>query len=207
MKRENMARGKLFAFEGLDGSGKSTQVQLLAEELSRRGHDVVMTREPTDGLYGQKIRQILGNRHLVTPEEELQLFMDDRRDHVQSLILPSLDAGKIVLTDRYFLSTAAYQGAQGHDPEKIMRQNEMFAPIPETIFYLDVPVADGVHRIKHGRGEIPNDFEQEQGLRQVQKVFAAIKRPYVTIIDGTAEQQAVHQQILAIVLSLIGKEG
>lgn len=115
-------KGLLIAFEGIDGTGKTTQIELLAEILRQRGLSVVATREPTDGQYGRKIRELYKNRKSVTPEEELALFLDDRREHVAQVIAPALASGKVVLTDRYYYSTAAYQGAAGHDPQKSLPQ-------------------------------------------------------------------------------------
>jgi dTMP kinase len=191
--------GRLFAFEGLDGSGKSTQLALLAEVLENEGFKVVATREPTDGPYGRRIRQLLTNRGQCSVEEELELFMADRREHVDSLILPSLSEGEIVLTDRYYLSTAAYQGALGHDPEAIMKANEAFAPQPDLCFFLNVPVHTGLVRITVGRGERPNDFEKEGNLLQVQKVFAGLKRPFIRQINGARSVAEVHAEILSLV--------
>jgi len=119
--------GLLIAFEGIDGTGKTTQIRLLAEKLTARGHRVVATREPTDGKYGRKIRELFTKRHHVSAQEELDLFIADRKEHVREVIAPALAAGKIVLTDRYYFSTAAYQGAAGQDPEKIIKLNQAFA--------------------------------------------------------------------------------
>ena len=195
MSRRN---GRLFAFEGLDGSGKSTQLVLLADALITEGYQVVTTREPTDGPFGRRIRQLLTNRGECSPEEELELFMADRRQHVESLILPALLDGKVVLTDRYYLSTAAYQGALGHDPEAILSANEAFAPLPDLCFFLTVPVHTGLLRITEGRGERPNDFEKESNLLKVQKVFAGLRRPFIRQVDGGRSITEVQADILAL---------
>ena len=108
----------LIVFEGIDGTGKSTQVRLLAQALEERGLTVVTSREPTDGPFGQKLRLSMITGRL-SPEEELALFHEDRRDHVEHLILPALEAGKVVILDRYFFSTMAYQGARGFDDGSI----------------------------------------------------------------------------------------
>lgn len=190
--------GRLFAFEGLDGSGKSTQLALLAEALKKEGYQVVATREPTDGPFGRRIRQLLTNRGECSSEEELELFMADRRQHVDSLILPALLEGKIVMTDRYYLSTAAYQGAVGHDPNAILTANEAFAPPPDLCFFLSVPVHTGLLRITEGRGERPNDFEKESNLQLVQKIFADIRRSFIRQVDGGRSIADVHAEILAL---------
>ena len=109
-----MNKGLLIVFEGIDGTGKSTQLSLLAEYLREKGFAVIETREPTDGQFGQQIRALYTNRNCVSPEQELELFLADRREHVQNVLAPALQEGKIVLCDRYFLSTAAYQGVVDH---------------------------------------------------------------------------------------------
>ena len=99
---EQKRQGVLVAFEGIDGTGKSTQIRLLAESLRDMGHTVQFTREPTNGPVGQRIRELYASRAEVSKEEELQLFIDDRRQHVAEIIQPALAAGQIVLTDRYY---------------------------------------------------------------------------------------------------------
>ncbi len=193
--------GFLFALEGIDGCGKSTQLAMLAEALSARGFAVVATYEPSDGPYGRKIRSMLSQRHALTPEEELALFHADRREHAARVIVPSLAAGKVVLTDRYYCSTAAYQGARGYDPEEILRQNEAFAPIPDAVFLLEVSLDEALRRITEGRGEVPNDFERRESLAAVVRVFAAIKRPYVVRISAERPKEVIHRDLLDRVLS------
>ena len=195
-------KGLLIAFEGIDGTGKTTQIELLAEVLRQRGLRVVATREPTDGQYGRKIRQLYKNRKSVTPEEELNLFLDDRREHVVQVIAPALASGKVVLTDRYYYSTAAYQGAAGHDPQKIIAANELFAPVPDMVIMLEAPVSLGVHRVQKLRGETLNDFEQEETLSRVANIFAALKGANIRRIDGTGDAKAVHALVMENVAEL-----
>ncbi|MDP2105347.1 MAG: dTMP kinase, partial [Desulfobulbaceae bacterium] len=164
--------GILIAFEGIDGTGKSTQISLLADWLRQQGYDVVVTREPTNGVYGQRIRRLYQARDSVSRQEELDLFLADRQEHVEQLIAPALAEGKIVLTDRYYYSTAAYQGVHGFDPAAIIRQNEAFAPVPDLVILINIRPEDAVMRIERYRQEELNHFEQEEGLRQVAKVFA-----------------------------------
>lgn len=191
MTSDERRLGLLIIFEGIDGTGKSTQVKLLSEKLQKLGREVVTTFEPTDGPFGKKIRSLFTNRASVTKAEELALFMDDRRQHVKELINPALAAGKIVISDRYYFSTAAYQGATGLDPERIIADNEKFAPTPDCVLILEAPVAVGRRRIEESRQEITNDFEKEEGLRKVSEVFAAIKRDYIQRIDATQPIEAV----------------
>lgn len=196
-------KGMLIAFEGIDGTGKTTQIELLAAALRQRGLGVVTTREPTDGQYGRKIRQLYKNRKSVTPEEELALFLDDRREHVAQVITPALADGQVVLTDRYYYSTAAYQGAAGHDPQKIIAANELFAPVPDMVIMLEAPVSLGVHRVQKLRGETLNDFEQEGTLARVAGIFAGLTSPNIRRIDGTGEAGVVHELIMKAVAELL----
>ncbi|MDH3776874.1 MAG: dTMP kinase, partial [Desulfobulbaceae bacterium] len=100
--------GLFIVFEGIDGTGKSTQLHLLAEKLRQLGYAVVATREPTNGPYGQKIRKLFVDRGSVSQEEELELFIADRDQHVKEIIKPALSDGCVVICDRYYLSTIAY---------------------------------------------------------------------------------------------------
>lgn len=190
-------RGLLIAFEGIDGTGKSTQMALLADYLTARNFDVVTTREPTDGVYGRKIRSLFASRDKLTPAEELRLFVEDRREHVQKVLLPALVADKVVLTDRYYFSTAAYQGVAGHDPAKIIADNEEFAPRPDLVLLLTLPAAESVYRIKSLRGESLNDFEKEDGLAKVARIFAGFEHDYITRIDASNPVEIVHEDIIA----------
>lgn len=192
-----MRRGRLIAFEGIDGTGKSTQIAMLAEALRLDGVEVVATREPTTGVYGQQIRALYQNRAAVSREQELELFLADRRQHVQGLIAPGLAQGKVILTDRYYLSTAAYQGALGFDPELIMRQNEAFAPIPDLVILFELAPVQAVMRIQRYRQESLNHFEQEESLRQVAEVFRALDREYIRRVDGAQDISALHAQIVS----------
>jgi dTMP kinase len=199
--------GILIALEGIDGTGKSTQLRLLTEELSRRGHDVVATREPTNGPFGRRIRDLYVNRRQASPGEELELFMADRRQHVLEVIAPALVAGKIVLTDRYYFSTAAYQGAAGHDPEVILKQNETFAPVPDLVFLLILPPAVGIDRIRSLRREQLNDFEQEHELCRVARIFDEIERPFIIRLDGLEGIEEIHHRMLKRIEQLLAERG
>jgi dTMP kinase len=196
-------RGLLIALEGIDGTGKSTQMSLLSEALRAMGHKVVVTREPTDGPYGQRIRELFGQRHEVSHQEELELFLADRRQHVEQVIAPALARGEIVLTDRYYLSTAAYQGANTLDAEEILRTNELFAPQPDLALLLVLSPAQSVHRIRTLRNEELNDFEQEAGLGRVAAIFDRLDRDYIQRVDGSLSVEEVHRQLLGHMQKLL----
>ena len=187
--------GSLIVFEGIDGTGKSTQIELLAKALQDRGEVVVVSREPTNGPYGQKLRASMSEGRL-SPEEELALFHDDRRDHVEHLILPALAAGKVVILDRYYFSTMAYQGSRGFDPQKIREENESFAPVPHHLFLLELPVEIALERIG-GRDGSGNTFEQEENLRSCDTIFKTLSGNYVHRVDANQTPESMHRDILA----------
>ena len=187
-------KGMLIAFEGIDGTGKSTQLLQLGRYLKEKGCRVVMTREPSDGPYGRKIRELFVNRREVELAEELELFIKDRRLHVQEVIEPALRQDSIVLTDRYYFSTAAYQGAEGCDPEDIFKKNS-FAPEPDAVFLLTIDPALSLERIRSLRGETPNDFEQEEKLARVAELFGSFSHPFIRRIDASGTLEEVQRAI------------
>ena len=188
-------RGLLIVFEGIDGTGKSTQINLLERFLKEKRFQVTTTREPTEGRFGQRIRELYQNRQAVTLEKELELFLSDRREHVESLITPSLENGRIVLCDRYFLSTAAYQGAAGLDPLKIIEQNR-FAPDPDLAFILEIDVEESIKRITINRGDRLNDFEQLESLKKVDKIFKDLNFAYIRRVDGSQAIDVVSRRVI-----------
>jgi len=190
--------GMFIVFEGIDGTGKSTQLHLLAESLNRLGYAVVTTKEPTDGPYGRKIRELFVDRGSVSQEEELEFFIADRQQHVQEVIAPALADGCIVLCDRYYLSTVAYQGANGIDPDLIMSRNKSF-PEPDLAIILEIDPSQGIHRIKNLRNEHPNSFEEESNLRKVAAIFATLQHGYILRISGSDTIDKVHSNILGAV--------
>ncbi|MBW2466205.1 MAG: dTMP kinase [Deltaproteobacteria bacterium] len=191
-----LVTGGLFVvFEGIDGTGKSTQLHLLAEKLKEHGFAVVSTREPTNGPYGKRIRELFVNRETVTHEEELELFIADREQHVKEVIAPALADGCVVVCDRYYLSTIAYQGVNGIDPELIMEKNKDF-PVPDLAVILEIDPVQSLYRIRNQRNENPNTFEQEANLRKVAAIFASMKHSYIRRINGSDSIENVHQQVL-----------
>ena len=198
-----LPNGLFIVFEGIDGTGKSTQINLLADELKKSGYPVVTTYEPTNGPYGQKIRELFVNRSTVSHEEELELFMADRRQHVEAVIRPALAMGKVVLSDRYYLSTVAYQGANGLDPDDILVRNKAFAPIPDLALILEIEPALGIYRIQKHRQELPNTFEEESNLHRVATIFSNLREEYISRIDASRTVDEVHQQIMLEVKRLL----
>jgi dTMP kinase len=196
--------GKLIVFEGIDGTGKSTQLSLLGDYLQEQGFDVVMTREPTEGPYGQKIRKLYSNRKQASRDEELELFLADRQEHTDQLLLPALRQGKIVLCDRYYLSTAAYQGANGFDPSEIIRLNH-FAPQPDIAFIFEVSLQTSLYRITQGRGEELNDFEQAESLQAVGEIFTQLDLPFIRRINAERNIEDIHNDVITTLHDVIAE--
>ncbi len=195
-------RGILIAFEGIDGTGKSTHIRLLADYLRDQGCTVIETREPTGGPIGRKIRELYVDRGQCSPEEELELFIRDRRQHVREVIEPGLAAGHIVLTDRYYFSTAAYQGAAGLDPDEVLARNS-FAPRPDMVILLTMDTAVSLARIRDLRGEKLNEFEQEEQLCRVAALFESFRDPCIKRIDAVPALAHVQEKIRAAVDDLL----
>ncbi|MFN2353074.1 MAG: dTMP kinase [Desulfopila sp.] len=189
-----MQKGCLIVFEGIDGTGKSTQLQLLASHLTQQGLSVVATKEPTNGGYGKKIRQLYSDRQQMSITEELALFVEDRREHVNNVIEPALEAHKIILCDRYFLSTIAYQGAAGADPQEIARLND-FAPRPDLAFIFEADPQSSTKRITEQRGDSLNDFEQLETLQRVAAQFSALQQSYIRRIDALQPVDTIHREV------------
>jgi dTMP kinase len=192
-----MAKGFLIALEGIDGSGKSTQAEMLAASLKKDGHQVVLTREPTHGPAGQRLqRYLLGPSRHLSPAEELDLFMADRREHVAQIIKPALERGQVVLTDRYYYSSVAYQGALGLDPNDILAANEAFAPVPDLVFILELPVTQALARLaKKGKAarQVSESFPY---LKRVEAVYASLKGPQFRRLDAARPPMEVHAALL-----------
>lgn len=201
-----MKQGYLIALEGIDGTGKSTQCALLADYLESAGYSVVRLREPTTGAWGQKIRKILAEgRGDVAPEEELQYFINDRKEDVEQNIAPALEQGKIVLIDRYYYSTAAYQGALGFDPVKIIDDNEAFAPRPNLLFIIQGSLDESFRRIEQGR-DIFSSFEKRDYLEKVQKIFDTFTGDHIRRVDSDPPIEEVQQVLRQGVNALLGRK-
>ncbi len=186
--------GLFIVFEGLDGAGKTTQVSLLCERLCQDGFEVRRLKEPTDGPWGKKIRHMAQHgRDEVSPETELAWFLKDRRQDVEQNIRPALARGQVVVLDRYYFSTIAYQGARGCDPEQIRQRNEAFAPPPNLLFLLDIPPNQGLERVQQDR--TPDEFEQLEYLERVSAFFARMDFAYLRRIPATLNAEVIHDRI------------
>ncbi len=192
-------KAQLIVIEGPDGAGKSTLQRGLAAQLTARGITVVQSREPTNGPHGTALRQAARSKRLA-PEQELELLLKDRRAHVIDVISPALARGEWVILDRYYFSTIAYQGAAGLDLAMLQAVNEAFAPPPDVLLLLDLPVEESLKRIQ-ARGIASDDFERPSTLMRVREIFSTFASlPYATVLDARLppeELLAAASQILA----------
>ncbi len=193
MKR-HLPGGFLLAIEGIDGAGKSVQARAVGGALAARGLDVVQTREPTNGPWGRRLRESAATGRL-SPADELNAFLEDRKQHVAELIRPSLAAGKVVITDRYYFSTVAYQGARGFDPAELLRMNEAIAIEPHLLVLVDLDPATSLARIGHRDGNA-NEFETVAQLGRSRDIFLAIQKPYLLVLDGRRTPDELRDEIL-----------
>jgi dTMP kinase len=174
--------GLLIAIEGIDGAGKTTLAHTLRDALSVEGAAVTLSKEPTNGPWGMQMRASASTGRL-TPDEELDLLIRDRQQHVEELIAPALARGEIVILDRYFPSNVAYQGAAGLATDELMRANA-FAPRPDLLLLLDLSPDVGLARIRL-RGDKPNHFETADNLDRCRTIFRDMALPHTAIVDAT----------------------
>lgn len=197
-----LREGILIVFEGIDGSGKTTQALLLLEKLRSRGVEVAYFREPSDSRWGREIKQKASRAGSLKPAEELALFQKDRKSNVEKNLKPALDQRKAVILDRYYFSTMAYQGSRGFDPEEIRRMNEAFAAHPDLVFILDVEASRGLGRIE-GRKDRDLLFEQEDYLIKVRELFRSFTGENIHHIPASGSIEEISTRIEKIVFGYI----
>jgi len=155
---------------------------------------VVRTKEPTTGKWGQMLRDSALTGRLSL-EEEVETFLKDRKEHCEDFINPNLKDGNIVITDRYYFSSMAYQGARGMDPGEIMHKNELIAPEPDLLVVLDLEPKTGLERIRT-RGDRANHFEKTGTLKRAREIFNSIKKPYLYRLDANQESETLRDLIV-----------
>jgi dTMP kinase len=160
------------------------------------GAAAIWLREPTDSPLGQKIRRLAQDKESIAIQEELDLFIEDRRWDVEANILPALRSGTTVIMDRYYYSNACYQGARGLDMEDILRVNRAFAPEPDTVFIIDVEVEQALARIDRARAGVAKLFEKKDFLEKVRARYLALRGPNLVLIDGNPGLEQVMDDIL-----------
>jgi len=216
--RQMSRRGKFITLEGLDGTGKSTQMRLLAAALRRTGHKVVETREPGGTPTGEKIRKVLLDSATagLSPLAEMALMFASRAQHIAEVIEPAVNAGSIVLCDRFTDSTEAYQGSGrrlGSEPVRELHRVLCGNLQPDLTLLLDSNPAASLGRARRrnrrasrsaSRSHDENRFEQETRafFTRVREGYAAISRreaARVVMVDARGTPAQTHQRILEVV--------
>ena len=201
-----LKKGFLIVLEGIDGAGKSTQARRLLQKLRALGYEAVSFREPTRGKWGRAIRKMAKTAGSLIPGEELELFVNDRRENVRKNIRPALSGKKVVILDRYYFSTIAYQGAKGIDPSFIRRLNERFAVKPDLVFILDIEAGRGLGRIRK-RKKKDLLFERERYLARVRKIFGGFRGRKFVHLDASRPKVELAGEITSRVLRLLKRWG
>lgn len=199
-------RGKFIAFEGIDGSGKTTQAWLLADKilnLSKYFH-LLLTREPYKET---EIRKILrqDDDPYSQAEKLAELFVNDRKKHVNEIILPNLNKQVHVISDRYKLSTLVYQSIQGVEFNKLLQMHSGL-PVPDITFFIDVPAEVAIQRMKQdSRNEQKFEKSPEflEKLRQKYLEMPKLLNENIIIINGNRDVETIHQEILMHVEKLL----
>ncbi len=208
--------GKLITFEGIDGSGKSTQIRMLSGELLLRGFEVLNTREPGGTPLGRRLREaFLETEEEVDPLAELLLFAADRAQHVNFLIKPALAEGKIVLSDRYADATYAYQGAGRGFPESTVNTVIELATgglKPDLTIFFDLPVEKSLSRAGI-RGENTKnnrmDLETADFYKRVREAYLGIaerERNRFIVVNGDSSIEKIQAEVVEIVVDFLNKK-
>ena len=212
--RPDGPRGRLITVEGVEGAGKSTQIEHLRSWLTARGVSVVRTAEPDGTPLGARLRQVLGEVDRVAPVTEALIFAASRAEHVQGVVRPGLDAGHVVLCDRYVDSTIAYQGyGRGLALETIAQLNRLATDgvMPDLTLVLDLDVAEGLRRARARRGALAacDPFERLalEFHERVRKGYWAIRDrdpDRVVLVDADRPVEVVAAAIAALVARRLG---
>ena len=195
-------KGVFICVEGLDGCGKTTQTKLLVERLKKKGYDAIYTAEPSRGNIGKLIKEYcLHGETRVSSIVEALLFAADRFEHVEKEVIPALNEGKLVVSDRYVYSSLAYQGADGLDLEWIEKINE-HAIRPDLAVFIDVEPETVIQRLKP-RKSVMENLGTQRKVREVYMKF--VEKGELVKIDGNKSKQEVADDILTVVLGFLEK--
>ncbi len=213
--RRKPVRGRFIVLEGLDGAGTTTQAERIAAALRAEGHAVLTTREPSDGPIGTLIRQALTGRLVLpggagplAPETLALLYAADRTDHLKAKVLPALEAGQIVLSDRYVLSSLAYQGASLS--MAWVEAANGYAVSPDLTLFVHVAPAVAARR-RAARGGAAELFEEDALQRRIARQYEeAIRRrekqERIVRIDGEQPVESVTETALAEIHAVLGSK-
>ncbi|MAF79531.1 dTMP kinase [bacterium] len=197
-------KGGLFiVVEGLDGSGKTTQAELIADELKNRGKETVLTVEPTKtSPVAKRIKDALAKKYKIELEELQKLFSEDRKEHVEKVILPNLKEGKIIVSDRYAFTTFSY-GSFGNNLEELFTLNENY-PLPDLTIFIDVAPEECRKRIG-GRGESNQLFDEIEKLKAHREGYKKIFKRFQNIetVDGNNTIEKTHKKAMQAVNAIL----
>jgi dTMP kinase len=204
------SRGRLIAFEGVEGAGKSTQLELLRQALEKAGHRVVTTREPGGTPVGEQVRSILLDRaSTLHPRAEALLFAAARAQLVEQVIRPALERGEVVLCDRYLHSSLAYQGAArglGQEPIAAINRFATAGLVPDLVVLLALDPATGLARGRGSRDRIEGqDLEFHRKVAQGFLDLAAADPERFVVVDAARPPDRVAAEVRAAVLRSLGR--
>lgn len=202
VKHRELKKGFFVVLEGIDGSGKTTQAKRLVKRLTEKGFNAVFFKEPSAGPWGRRLKEKARHQDGLTPEQEFELFQKDREENVELNIKPALKKKMIVVLDRYYFSTMAYQGAKGIDIKEIKDRNDKTAVPPDMVIILDVSAGTGLNRIKE-RKKRDRLFEREDYLRKVRKIFKSFSGENIVHLDGRERKENLYIKIEKMVIDRI----
>ena len=194
-----MKKGILIVIEGLDGAGKTTIAKWLVDLFNKRGYSALYTYEPTDSLFVKALKSYAEYR---SAELDALTYAADRLVHLKSKVLPALEEGKIVVMDRYYFSSIAYQGAQGAPIEWVIELNK-YARRPDLAIYIDVEPEIGLKRLsgKTSSSRFP-EYEKLELLRRVREIYMVlVNRGWLILIDGSRDLDSVKNEVLKVITS------
>lgn len=194
-----MYKGVFIVLDGLDGSGKSSMAKMIHPYLSSKGYNALLTSEPTSGKYGKQIRKILAKdkNPKDNAEKLLELFVKDRETHLSKRIIPFLNKGKknMVICDRYYYSTIAFQSIQGVNVNLIIEKNKEFLK-PDIAFIMDIKPEIALDRIRSRKKE---KFEQLEFMKRLREKFLElpeILEDNIKVIDSSKSQKEIFEEII-----------
>ncbi len=192
-----MNKPLFITFEGIDGSGKSTQAEMFYRYLREHGADSIFLREPTSSQWGKSIRAALAHDRAPRLEQMMELFLKDREFDVKTNIMPALQKGVTVVMDRYYHSNAAYQGAMGFPPLEIIDLNlRNRFPIPDRVYLIDVDTEVSMERIRKRSDGVSDSFEKADFLRAVREIYLSLADESFFVINGSDSIESVHAKIV-----------